>query len=120
MNLGISGRTAVVCATSKELGKTCASALAIAGVNFVLDVRGENALQQTVDEIRSEHGFRVTGDAKRKGVDFDTAWEARQNTNPSKRYGKLSEFGATCSFMVSEHTGYMTGKNILLDGGAYP
>ena len=50
----------------------------------------------------------------------EEAWNARKSSNPSKRYGQPPEFGATCAFMASVHAGYMTGQNILLDGGNYP
>jgi 3-oxoacyl-[acyl-carrier protein] reductase len=40
--------------------------------------------------------------------------------NPSGRIGNPDEFGAVCAFYCSGHAGYMTGQNILIDGGAYP
>ena len=39
---------------------------------------------------------------------------------PAKRFGTAAEFGQTCAFLCSVHAGYMTGQNVLLDGGAYP
>jgi 3-oxoacyl-[acyl-carrier protein] reductase len=39
---------------------------------------------------------------------------------PAKRFGTPAEFGAICAFLCSQHAGYMTGQNILADGGAYP
>jgi 3-oxoacyl-[acyl-carrier protein] reductase len=39
---------------------------------------------------------------------------------PAKRFGTLAEFGQTCAFLCSIHAGYITGQNILLDGGVYP
>jgi 3-oxoacyl-[acyl-carrier protein] reductase len=39
---------------------------------------------------------------------------------PAKRFGTLTEFGQTCAFMCSVPAAYITGQNILLDGGAYP
>jgi len=44
----------------------------------------------------------------------------RQSQVPAKRFGTVDEFGAICAFLCSVHTGYLTGQNILLDGGAYP
>ena len=35
-------------------------------------------------------------------------------------FGVIGLFGAFCAFLCSAHAGYMTGQNILLDGGAYP
>jgi 3-oxoacyl-[acyl-carrier protein] reductase len=40
--------------------------------------------------------------------------------NPSRRVGRPEEFGAVCAFYASVHAGYITGQNLLLDGGAYP
>jgi 3-oxoacyl-[acyl-carrier protein] reductase len=39
---------------------------------------------------------------------------------PAKRFGTPAEFGQTCAFLCSVHASYITGQNILLDGGAYP
>ena len=39
---------------------------------------------------------------------------------PANRFGDPDEFGATCAFLCSAHAGFMTGQNILLDGGLYP
>jgi 3-oxoacyl-[acyl-carrier protein] reductase len=39
---------------------------------------------------------------------------------PARRLGTTEEFGATCAFLCSAHAGFITGQNILLDGGAYP
>jgi len=58
--------------------------------------------------------------AKRQNISFDEAWETRKKSNPSRRFGRPEEFGAFCGFIASQHAGYLTGQNILLDGGAYP
>jgi 3-oxoacyl-[acyl-carrier protein] reductase len=60
MDLGIRGKTALVCAASKGLGKGCALALAREGVNLVITARGKEALEATADEIRKRHGVQVT------------------------------------------------------------
>src|SRR3954452_21405953 len=57
MDLGIRGRTALVCAASKGLGKGCAVALAREGVNLVITARGNEALESTAADIRSR--FKV-------------------------------------------------------------
>jgi 3-oxoacyl-[acyl-carrier protein] reductase len=256
MDLGIRGRTAIVCASSQGLGKGCAMALAEAGVSLVINGRHRHLLDQTADEIRRTHGVEVkavvadVGTAEgqaallaacpnpdilinnnggppyknfrdldrqamlagvamnmvtpielmQKVVDsmasrnfgrivnitsmsvkmpisgldlssgaragltafmagvarsiadknvtinnilpgkFDTARlrggfgvaAKRQNTTeaeaeerskadiPAKRFGTPAEFGQTCAFLCSVHAGYITGQNILLDGGLYP
>ena len=60
MDMGIRGRTALVCAASKGLGKGCAVALAREGVDVTLVARGAEALNATADEIRRETGVKVT------------------------------------------------------------
>jgi 3-oxoacyl-[acyl-carrier protein] reductase len=59
MDLGIRGKSALVCAASKGLGKGCAIALAREGVNVTLIARGAEALNATADAIRSETGVKV-------------------------------------------------------------
>jgi 3-oxoacyl-[acyl-carrier protein] reductase len=39
---------------------------------------------------------------------------------PTKGIGDLAEFGAACAFLCSAHAGYITGQNIVIDGGAFP
>ncbi len=60
MELGISGKRALVCASSKGLGRGCAEALAAAGVDIVMNARGKDALEDAADDIRSKHGVHVT------------------------------------------------------------
>ena len=60
MDLGIKGKRALVCASSKGLGRGCAEALAEAGVDLVLNARGSEALEATAAEIRSKFGVTVT------------------------------------------------------------
>ena len=60
MDLGISGKRALVTASSKGLGRGCAEALAEAGVDLVLNARGEEALSATAQAIRDAHGVEVT------------------------------------------------------------
>lgn len=60
MELGISGKTAIVCGASKGLGKGCAVALAKNGANLVLNARGKDALEATAAEIRKAAGVAVT------------------------------------------------------------
>ena len=60
MDLGIKGKRALVCASSKGLGRGCAEALAEAGVDLVLNARGSEALEATAAEIRDKYGVDVT------------------------------------------------------------
>ncbi|NVK32600.1 MAG: SDR family oxidoreductase [Gammaproteobacteria bacterium] len=59
MDLGIKDKRALVCASSKGLGRGCAEALAEAGVNLVINGRGEAALAQTAADIRERYGVEV-------------------------------------------------------------
>ncbi|MBE7637152.1 SDR family oxidoreductase [Sneathiella sp. P13V-1] len=256
MDFGIKGRKAIVCASSKGLGRACAEALAEEGVDLVMTARGTEALEKTAEEIRAKYGVNVTtvagditteegraavlkacptpdilvnnaggpppGDFRdwtvedwmkavnanmitaieliRQTVDhmeaqkfgrivnitsaavkapidilglsngaragltgfvagisrktvannvtingllpgpFDTdrlaatmkpAAEAsgrpieeiaaeRAKMNPAGRFGLPEEFGAACAFLCSDKAGFITGQNILLDGGAFP
>jgi 3-oxoacyl-[acyl-carrier protein] reductase len=256
MDLGISGRTAIVCAGSKGLGRGCAAALAENGVDLVLNGRGTEALEATAAEIRRSTGVRVvtvaadiTTEAGRAAVlaaaptpdilvnnaggpppgdfrDWDEAdwlkalranmltpialikatvdgmaargfgrvvnitssavkapidtlglsngarsgltgfvagtaravagtgvtinnllpgrfatdrlWSNLEDvasrtgqsrdaveanavkTIPAGRFGEPTEFGAYCAFLCSVHAGFVTGQNVLIDGGAYP
>ncbi|MFW5834158.1 MAG: SDR family oxidoreductase [Pseudomonadota bacterium] len=58
--------------------------------------------------------------AKKTGQSFEEVWEARKLTNPAKRYGAPFEFGEYCAFLCSAQAGYITGQNLLIDGGNYP
>src|SRR2546429_7248416 len=60
MDLGIRGKTALVCAASKGLGKGCAASLAAEGVNVVITARGREALEATAAELRERFGIEVT------------------------------------------------------------
>ena len=68
------------------------------------------------DRLRSN----IEANAKTQGIGFDAAKTARMNTIPAKRFGETAEFGATCAFLCSAHAGFITGQNVLIDGGAYP
>lgn len=256
MDLGIRGKTALVCAASKGLGKGCAMALAREGANLVITARGREALEATADEIRRATGVSVTavagdiatpegraaalaacpepdilvnnaggpppGDfrdwtredwlkaldanmlapiemiratldgmirrrfgrivnitsgavkmpiaelglsngarsgltgfvaglarqvahynvtinnllpgrfwtdrlrqntefnARRQGKTPEEVKAALEQAIPAKRFGTIEEFGAACAFLASTHAGYITGQNLLIDGGAYP
>jgi 3-oxoacyl-[acyl-carrier protein] reductase len=255
MDMGIRGRTALVCAASKGLGKGCAQALAQEGVNLVITARGREALEATAVELR-KHGVKVqtvAGDittaagreaalqaagapdilvnnaggpppgdfrdwdrdawikaldanmitpillirglvdgmierrfgrivnitsgavknpipelglsngartgltgfiaglsrktvrhnvtinsllpgpfetdrlranlefnSKASGKSVDELRKARTDANPAGRFGTIEEFGAACAWLCSTHAGFITGQNVLLDGGAYP
>jgi NAD(P)-dependent dehydrogenase (short-subunit alcohol dehydrogenase family) len=180
MDLGIQGRSAIVCASSQGLGKGCALALAEAGASLVINGRNPHLLEKTAEEIRlaakvdvipvladittregqelllaacpapdilvNNNGgppFRdfhdldrqamlagvtdtarlrdgILASAKTLGVSESEIARRSQEAIPAKRFGTPLEFGQVCAFLCSVHAGYITGQNILLDGGLYP
>jgi 3-oxoacyl-[acyl-carrier protein] reductase len=58
--------------------------------------------------------------AQRTGQPMEALVAQRAQTIPAQRLGQADEFGAACAFLCSAHAGYLTGQNILIDGGAYP
>ncbi|WP_334129104.1 SDR family oxidoreductase [Sneathiella sp.] len=256
MDLGISGKWAIVCASSKGLGRGSAEALAAEGVNLVITARTAATLEQTADEIRARHGVEViaiagditteagrrevlkacpkpdilvnnaggpppgdfrdwslddwqaalnanmltpiemikatvdgmqergfgrivnitsaavkapidilglsngaragltgfvaglarktvahnvtinnllpgpfdtdrltsnfTAVARARGKTVEEVKAARMRENPAGRFGTIEEFGAACAFLCGDKAGFITGQNILLDGGSYP
>jgi 3-oxoacyl-[acyl-carrier protein] reductase len=79
MDVGIKGRSAIVCAASQGLGKACALALAREGVNLVVNARNVPALEATAEEIRLATGAGVTA------VAADITTEARRDAVLSTR-----------------------------------
>ena len=62
----------------------------------------------------------IASNAKNKGVSFDEAKADRIASVPARRFGQPDEFGAACAFLCSAQAGYITGQNLLIDGGAFP
>jgi 3-oxoacyl-[acyl-carrier protein] reductase len=58
--------------------------------------------------------------AKAAGKSVDEWAEARRKQIPAQRFGTAEEFGQVCAFLCSMQASYMTGQNVLLDGGNYP
>src|SRR5437764_1065208 len=128
MDLGIAGRKAIVCASSRGLGRACAMELARAGLTAFLagvarSVAASNVTINFVlpgtfdtDRLRSN----MAANAKRKGVSIEDARAERIATVPAKRFGEPEEFGQACAFLCSAHAGYITGQNLLIDGGVFP
>lgn len=62
----------------------------------------------------------LAAQAARSGESLEAVTARRRGGIPARRFGSAQEFGAVCAFLCSAHAGYLTGQNILLDGGAYP
>jgi 3-oxoacyl-[acyl-carrier protein] reductase len=58
--------------------------------------------------------------AKRDNTTPHEARAQRIASIPAKRIGRPDEFGAACAFLCSTHAGFITGHNLLIDGGAFP
>ncbi len=56
--------------------------------------------------------------AEKNGVDLETFTEARANDIPAHRFGTAAEFGSVCAFLCSDKAGFITGQNLVVDGGA--
>jgi 3-oxoacyl-[acyl-carrier protein] reductase len=92
----------------------------VAGVSREVVRRGvtiNNLLpgQFDTDRLRSNHEKF----AARANTPLDQHRESARNSIPAKRFGTPDEFGAACAFLCSAHAGFITGQNILLDGGQY-
>ena len=62
----------------------------------------------------------AAGAAAKSGQPVEEVLKARAKQNPTGRFGTAEEFGAACAFLCSVHAGYITGQNLLMDGGAFP
>lgn len=68
-----------------------------------------------MDTDRLMGGIKAT--AASQGISVEEASKNEANAIPAKRFGTADEFGALCAFLCSQHAGYITGRNILVDGG---
>ncbi len=89
-------------------------ARSVAGANVTINF----LLPGTFDTERL--ASNIAANAKNRGISFDQAKADRIATVPAKRLGTPDEFGAACAFLCSAQAGYITGQNLLIDGGAFP
>ena len=87
---------------------------ALAGNNVTIN----NLLPGAFDTDRLKN--TLAGVAAKTGQSIEALAEARKKLAPAQRFGHPDEFGQTCAFLCSQHAGFITGQNILIDGGAYP
>jgi 3-oxoacyl-[acyl-carrier protein] reductase len=76
-----------------------------------------NILPGAFDTDRLRGNLSKTAEQKGKSVTQIAA--DRINAIPAKRFGEPAEFGAACAFLCSAHAGYITGQNLLIDGGSF-
>lgn len=79
-------------------------------INFVLPGMFDTARFRTNMEMT----------AKKRNISVEAAQAERIATVPARRIGQPDEFGATCAFLCAAQSGYITGQNILIDGGVFP
>ncbi len=71
--------------------------------------------QFDTDRLKSNHEKF----ASKMGLEVHALRERARQTIPVQRFGTPEEFGAACAFLCSAHAGFMTGQNVMLDGGQY-
>jgi 3-oxoacyl-[acyl-carrier protein] reductase len=79
-------------------------------INFILPG------QFVTDRLRSNNEQT----AKKAGVPIEQIETQKKAAIPAKRFGDPDEFGAACAFLCSAHAGFITGRNLLIDGGIFP
>ena len=85
----------------------------VAGSNVTIN----NLLPGNFDTDRQD---AIIGNiAKQSGKSEDAVRAERAAAGPAGRFGTADEFGAACAFLASVHAGYITGQNLLMDGGAF-
>jgi 3-oxoacyl-[acyl-carrier protein] reductase len=77
-----------------------------------------NLLPGSFDTNRLQATF--VSSAERGREDLDAVVNRHKQSIPARRLGTSTEFGAICAFLCSVQAGYLTGQNVLADGGAYP
>ncbi len=85
-----------------------------AGSNVTMN----NLLPGKMDTKRLRGG--ISAGAKAAGITEQEAAQRQMDEIPAKRFGTPDEFGNACAFLCSAHAGYITGQNILMDGGLFP
>ena len=88
------------------------SSLAAKGVTI------NNLLPGAFDTDRLRGNFEAS--AVKTGQSREAIADVRRKTIPAQRFGTADEFGSVCAFLCSQQAGYITGQNVLVDGGAYP
>lgn len=121
--INVSSRT--VKSPQSELGLSNGSRAALIG--FVAGLARETVKHNvTINNIlpgifdsdaQKQH---IRGMVAMTGKSFEQMWEERARATPAGRYGSVGEFGSYCAFLCSAQAGYITGQNLLIDGGAYP
>ncbi len=98
------GLTAFLCGVARQVASSGIT------INFLLPGSFDtDRLNQNMETV-----------AKNQNISVEQAKAARAASVPAKRFGEPDEFGAACAFLCSAHAGYITGQNLLIDGGVFP
>ena len=90
----------------------------IARKTIINNVTINSILPGPFDTDRLRNSFKFV--SEKTGKSIEEVREARAAENPSGRFGTPKEFGVACAYLCSSHAGYITGQNLLIDGGGYP
>lgn len=102
--------------TAARAGLTAVSK-ALAREAVVDNVTINNLLPERFDTARQE--FMAQRLMREHGISREEARQRIADTLPARRFGRPEEFGAACAFLCGAQSGFMTGQNLQLDGGAY-
>jgi NAD(P)-dependent dehydrogenase (short-subunit alcohol dehydrogenase family) len=115
MDLGIAGRKAIVCASSRGLGKACARALAEAGCEVVINGRDAKTLNATATELANITGAKIIAVV----ADVSTAEGQKALTDriAMKRLGTTQDIANGVLFFASPLGSFVNGQILSVDGG---
>jgi 3-oxoacyl-[acyl-carrier protein] reductase len=90
----------------------------LARKTVINNVTINNLLPGPFDTDRLRQTMQAAAD--KSGRSLDEVAKERAAGNPAGRFGDPVEFGEACAFLCGVHAGFITGQNLLLDGGAFP
>jgi 3-oxoacyl-[acyl-carrier protein] reductase len=70
--------------------------------------------------LTDRHNAALALAMEERGITREEAIAERAESVPAKRFGDPSEFGEACVFLCAAQAGYITGQNLLIDGGRFP
>jgi 3-oxoacyl-[acyl-carrier protein] reductase len=89
-------------------------ARSVAGANVTINFMQPGAF--ATDRLQSN----LEATAAKRGITIEQAAKERLAAIPARRFGTPEEFGFACAFLCSARAGFITGQNLLLDGGTFP
>ena len=105
--------------------KATVDGMAARGFGRIVNITS-SSVKAPIDILALSNGARsgllgtMQGAATKTGQPLETVMDARRKNIPAQRFGTPEEFGAICAFLCSMQADYLTGQNVLADGGAYP